>query len=319
MINVQNISKHFGETAALRGVSFEVQKGEVLGFLGPNGAGKSTTMRIITCYMPADAGTVSVAGFDVYDDSLEVRRRLGYLPENAPLYHDMKVTEFLGYIADIRQLDIPRRTKRIGEMVEVCGLEGVLNKNIAHLSRGYRQRVGLAQSMLHDPDILILDEPTSGLDPLQIISIRKLIASLAGEKTIIFSTHILQEVGPVTDRVVIINEGKLIADGNISGLVEKAMGENRIFVTMREAADEVERALRDIPALSELRLIDGASDGASRFELRAPFDSDLVGDVARLARERAWDLGELHESRYSLEDTFIALTRAAGSRKEVTS
>ena len=316
MIEVRDVTKRFGNTVALDGVSFSVQQGEILGFLGPNGAGKSTTMKIITTFLAPDSGQVSVGGIDVLEQPLDVRRRIGYLPENVPLYHDMTVDDYLTFVGRARGLSGPRLTERLAWCVEACGLRTEYKKRIQELSKGFKQRTGLAQALIHDPDILILDEPTSGLDPLQIISIRKLIASLAGQKTIIFSTHILQEVGPITDRVVIINEGRLIADGNIGSLVEQAMSENRIFVALRQPADEVERALRDLPALSNLRSA-GDVDGACRFELRAPFSSDLVGDVARLARERGWDLVELHESRYSLEDTFIALTRAAGSHREV--
>jgi len=316
MIEVRDVTKRFGNTVALDRVSFSVQQGEILGFLGPNGAGKSTTMKIITTFLAPDSGQVTVDGIDVLEHPLDVRRRIGYLPENVPLYHDMTVDDYLTFVGRARGLSGPRLTERLAWCVEACGLRTEYKKRIQELSKGYKQRTGLAQALIHDPDILILDEPTSGLDPLQIISIRKLIASLAGKKTIIFSTHILQEVGPVTDRVVIINEGRLIADGNIGSLVEQAMSENRIFVALRQPADEVERALRDLPALSNLRSA-GDVDGACRFELRAPFSSDLVGDVARLARERGWDLVELHESRYSLEDAFIALTRAAGSHREV--
>ena len=316
MIEVRDVTKRFGNTVALDQVSFSVQQGNILGFLGPNGAGKSTTMKIITTFLAPDSGRVTVDGIDVLEQPLDVRRRIGYLPENVPLYHDMTVDDYLTFVGRARGLSGARLTERLAWCVEACGLRTEYKKRIQELSKGFRQRTGLAQALIHDPDILILDEPTSGLDPLQIISIRKLIASLAGQKTIIFSTHILQEVGPVTDRVVIINEGRLIADGNIGSLVEQAMSENRIFVALRQPADEVERALRDLPALSNLRSA-GDVDGASRFELRAPFSSDLVGDVARLARDRGWDLVELHESRYSLEDTFIALTRAAGSHREV--
>ncbi len=270
MISIQNITKQFGETKALRGVSFEVQKGEVLGFLGPNGAGKSTTMRIITCYMPADSGSVSVAGFDVYDNSLEVRRRLGYLPENAPLYHDMKVSEFLNYIADIRQIGVSLRVKRIGEMVEVCGLGSVLHKNIAHLSRGFRQRVGLAQSMLHDPDILILDEPTLGLDPNQIIEIRELIKRLGREKTVILCSHILPEVAATCSRIVIINEGQIAASGSPEELASKAGGAPVIYITVRGPVDKV---------------------------------------TERLSRvEGGWSITELHQESATLEDVFTRLT-----------
>ena len=317
MIEVRDVSKRFGNTVALDQVSFSVQKGRILGFLGPNGAGKSTTMKIITTFLAADAGQVTVGGIDVLEQPLAVRRRIGYLPENVPLYTDMNVDEYLTFVGRARGLDGARLAERLEWCVESCGLRSEYKKRIQDLSKGFKQRTCLAQALIHDPDILILDEPTSGLDPLQIISIRELIASLAGEKTIVFSTHILQEVGPVTERVVIINEGRIIADGHIASLTEQAMGENRVYVTVRREQAEAERALREIASLSGLRALASEDPGASRFELRAPFGTDLAGDVARLARAHAWDLGELHESRYSLEDTFIALTRASRSGQEV--
>jgi ABC-2 type transport system ATP-binding protein len=309
MIEVRDVTKRFGNTLALDRVSFSVAPGKILGFLGPNGAGKSTTMKIITTFLAPDSGAVEVGGIDVLEQPLAVRGRIGYLPENVPLYHDMNVDEYLTFVGRARGLTGARLRDRLAWCVEACGLRTEYKKRIQELSKGYKQRTGLAQALIHDPDILILDEPTSGLDPLQIIGIRKLIGSLAGQKTVIFSTHILQEVSPVTDRVVIINEGRIIADGRISELTEQAMGDNRVFVTVRRPADEVESALRDLPSLTALRLLD-AVGGDSRFELRAPFRHDLTGAVAALASQRGWPLSELHESRFSLEDTFIALTRA---------
>jgi ABC-2 type transport system ATP-binding protein len=316
MIEVRDITKRFGTAVALDRVSFSVDQGKILGFLGPNGAGKSTTMKIITTFLAPDAGTVTVGGMDVLEQPLAVRRRLGYLPEAVPLYDDMSVDEYLRFVGRARGLDGARLRERLDWCVEACGLHAEFKKRIQELSKGFRQRTGLAQALIHDPDILILDEPTSGLDPLQIIGIRDLIRSLAGEKTVIFSTHILQEVSPVTDRVVIINEGRIVADGHIPALTEQAMGDNRVFVTLRIAAADAEAALRDLPGLSGLKALE-AANGASRFELRAPFRQDLIGAVSALAAERGWQLGELHESRYSLEDTFIALTRAVGDQREV--
>ncbi|MBD3219600.1 ATP-binding cassette domain-containing protein [bacterium] len=317
MIEVRDITKRFGTAVALDRVSFSVDEGKILGFLGPNGAGKSTTMKIITTFLAPDTGSVTVGGMDVLEQPLAVRRRLGYLPEAVPLYDDMSVAEYLRFVGRARGLEGARLRERLDWCVEACGLHAEYKKRIQELSKGFRQRTGLAQALIHDPDILILDEPTSGLDPLQIIGIRDLIRSLAGEKTVIFSTHILQEVSPVTDRVVIINEGRIVADGHISALTEQAMGDNRVFVTLRTAAADAETVLRDLPGLTGLKALEAPEDGASRFELRAPFQHDLVGSVARLASERGWQLGELHESRYSLEDTFIALTRAAGQQREV--
>jgi len=309
MIEVRGITKSFGTTVALDDVSFRLDRGEILGFLGPNGAGKSTTMKIITTFLAPDQGQITVDGIDVLERPLDVRRRIGYLPENVPLYLDMNVQEYLTFVGQARGLSAGDLRKRLDWCVEACGLVTEYKKNIGELSKGFRQRTGLAQALIHDPEILILDEPTSGLDPLQILGIRDLIKSLAGEKTIIFSTHILQEVSPVTDRVVIINEGQIIADGNLGDLSRDAMGSNRLFVGIREDAAVVESVLRELPEVTEVSPL-AAAQGC-RFEVRGSFDSDLVGAVGNLARSRNWDLTQLNEAPFSLEDTFISLTRRA--------
>ena len=313
MIEVRGITKSFGTMRALDDVSFRIGKGEILGFLGPNGAGKSTTMKIITTFLAPDSGTVTVDGINVLENPLAVRRRIGYLPENVPLYLDMNVHEYLRFVGEARGLSGNRLQQRLDWCVEACGLVGEFKKNIGELSKGYKQRTGLAQALIHDPEILILDEPTSGLDPLQILGIRDLIKSLAGTKTIIFSTHILQEVSPVTDRVVIINEGGIIADGNVHALARDAMRTNRVFVGARQFADAVEAGLRGVAAVNSVKPLPlaGADTEGCRFEVRGPFDQDLVGAIDRLARENAWELTQLHEATFSLEDTFIELTRRA--------
>ena len=212
MIEVKNLTKRYGLTVAVDNVSFDANAGEVLGFLGPNGAGKTTTMRILTCYLSADEGTAKVAGYDVFEESIEVRKRIGYLPESAPLYMDMGVIDYLKFIAQIRHIPKSQRQERIKAVIDTCGLEKVIQKDVGELSRGYRQRLGLAQSLIHDPPILILDEPTSGLDPSQIIEIRNLIKAIGKEKTIIFSTHILPEVSATCSRILIINDGQIVAN-----------------------------------------------------------------------------------------------------------
>ena len=319
MIEVRGVSKSFGTMAALDSVSFSLSRGEILGFLGPNGAGKSTTMKIITTFLAPDQGTVTVDGIDVLEQPLAVRGRIGYLPENVPLYLDMNVQEYLTFVGRARGLDGARLKERLGWCAEACGLVSEYHKPIGELSKGYRQRTGLAQALVHDPDILILDEPTSGLDPLQIMGIRELIKSLAGSKTIIFSTHILQEVSPVTDRVVIINEGSIIADGHVGDLRRQAMGSNRVYVGVRASAAEVANGLRGLDAVDTVDTL-SAGDTA-RFEVRGAFSRDLVAAVEGLARAQSWQLTELHEAPYSLEDTFIALTRRAheqaGTRRGV--
>jgi ABC-2 type transport system ATP-binding protein len=318
MIEVRDVTKRFGTTVALDSVSFRLNEGEVLGFLGPNGAGKSTAMKIITTFLAPDTGDVKVAGIDVLEQPLAVRGKIGYMPENVPLYLDMSVQEYLTFVGRARGLEGARLTERLDWCVEACGLKTEFKKPIQELSKGYRQRTGLAQALIHDPEILILDEPTSGLDPLQIMEIRDLIKSLAGHKTIIFSTHILQEVSPVTDRVVVINEGQIIADGEIRDLAQKAMGANRLYASLGHDAGEVEAALRELRETREVIRLSGGDDSIARFEIRGDFEHDLVKAVFHLARDRNWDLKELHESSYSLEETFIALThRAQPGRKEV--
>ncbi len=315
MIEVRDVTKRFGTTVALDSVSFSLGEHEILGFLGPNGAGKSTAMKIITTFLAPDRGAVTVAGIDVLEQPQAVRGKIGYLPENVPLYVDMNVHEYLDFVGRARGLAGPRLKERLSWCVEACGLETEFKKPIQELSKGYRQRTGLAQALIHDPQILILDEPTSGLDPLQIIGIRELIHSLGREKTIIFSTHILQEVSPVTDRVVIINNGRIVADGRIGELEKRAMGSNRIYAAVRHDPAAVEGALRGLPGATSVARREGRSDGAARFEIRGGFDHDLAAAVSRLARERSWDLIELHEARYSLEDTFIALTHQSAGGK----
>ncbi|MBE0565817.1 MAG: ATP-binding cassette domain-containing protein [Krumholzibacteria bacterium] len=319
MIEVRGVSKSFGTMVALDAVSFSLARGEILGFLGPNGAGKSTTMKIVTTFLAPDAGTVTVDGIDVLTEPLAVRGRIGYLPENVPLYLDMNVQEYLTFVGRARGLAGARLKDRLEWCVEACGLVTEYRKPIGELSKGYRQRTGLAQALVHDPDILILDEPTSGLDPLQILGIRELIKSLAGSKTIIFSTHILQEVSPVTDRVVIINEGRIIADGRVGDLRRSAMGSNRVYVGLRGDAAAAAAALRGLDGVASVDTLPGG--GNPRFEVRGPFSGDLVAAVETLARDARWQLTELHEAPYSLEDTFIALTRrahaAAGAPPEV--
>ncbi len=227
MIRVQNLTKTYGDQHAVDAISFEVATGEILGFLGPNGAGKTTTMKIITCFMPATSGNVEVDGLDVFDHSLEVRRKIGYLPETTPLYPEMNVAEYLEFIQALRQMPISSRNFRMKEMVELCGLGEVMHKDIGELSKGYRQRVGLAQAIIHDPEILILDEPTIGLDPNQVVEIRRLISTLGERKTLILCTHILSEVEAACNRVMIINHGKIVADGTPETLRAGLQGKQR--------------------------------------------------------------------------------------------
>ena len=303
MIRLNDVTMRYGPVKALDSASFELRKGEIVGLLGPNGAGKTTSMRIITTYLTPEAGAVEVDGIDALANPLEVRKRVGYLPEVAPLYPDMQVRDFLRFVARARQVQDPAR---IDWVVESCGLDGVFLKHIRELSRGYRQRVGLAQALVHDPDVLILDEPTAGLDPFQVQVIRDLVRSLAGSKTILLSTHVLGEAEVVTDRAIIIHRGRIVADGALPDLEQRARDCERVVVEVAASAEATRAALDGIDGLETIEGL-AADDGRARFELTAPVGSELRAQVgAALAGQ---PLTELREERFSLEETFMALTR----------
>lgn len=308
MIEVENLTKSFGPTQALRGVSFSVQRGEIVGFLGPNGAGKTTTMKILTCFIPADSGRATVAGYDVFEDSLEVRKRVGYLPENTPLYHEMSVVDFLYFVAGVR--GIPKREvpERIRNVVARTGLEGAVGKVIGELSKGYRQRVGLAQALIHDPEILILDEPTSGLDPNQIKEIRELIREIGKEKTIILSTHILPEVTATCDRAIIIHKGQVVASGTPDELMAMGSGANAVLVRVRGPQAEVQKQFSQIAGVREVRLV-GTDDGCVRLQVIGEKPMELAERVFEVAAAQKWPLSELRPETASLEDVFARLTQ----------
>ena len=306
MIEVRNIRKHFAATVALDDVSFDVAQGEVLGFLGPNAAGKTTAMRIITCYIPQDGGMVTVAGHDTRDDSIAVRRRIGYLPESAPLYMDMGVIEYLRFVGSIRGLDDPYLSSRIAEMIGVCGLRRMAHRTIGTLSRGFRQRVGLAQALVHDPEVLILDEPTSGLDPNQIVEIRELIKTIGREKTIILSTHILPEVESTCSRVLIINEGRIVASGTPGELTARAEGEARTQITVKGTPETIEPILRRSGIATDVQFL-GASEGRVRYAVGSAED-EPEESLFQLAVQNGWVLTELHRESLSLEEVFARLT-----------
>ena len=309
MIQVENLTKVYGATRAVDDVSFNVRKGEVLGFLGPNGAGKSTTMKVLTCYLAPTGGRAKVAGFDVFDDSLEVRKHLGYLPEDTPLYKDMTVLEYLQFAAAMRGMASDRSAKRIKEIGGRCGLHEVAGKLVGELSRGYRQRAGLAQAMLDDPDILILDEPTSGLDPNQIVEIRQLIKEVGKEKTVILSTHILPEVQATCSRILIISSGKLVADGTPDELRARERG-SRYRLVMEASgttAEAVKARLVGIKGVSRCEPVRG-EDGAHSFTMDAAGDEDLRKVLFRAAVDNKWTLLELHREAASLETVFRNLT-----------
>jgi ABC-2 type transport system ATP-binding protein len=310
MIQVNSLSKSSGPTIAVQNVSFDIQRREVVGLLGLNGAGKTTTMRMLTCYLPPDHGTAKVAGFDIETQSIEVRRKIGYLPESAPLYTEMGVLDYLDFIAEVRGLSRPQRRQRIQAMVETCGLGDVVKKDIGELSKGYRQRVGLAQTLIHDPDVLVLDEPTSGLDPNQIIHIRELIRDIGRVKTVILSTHIMQEVNATCSRVIIIDRGKIVADGTPNELASRVTGGDRIYVTVRGPQEEVEGRLANVNGVKALRAVENLGEGRVRYEVRVVQGDDPAERIFQMAVDHRWPLSEIRADASSLEDVFVRLTQS---------
>jgi ABC-2 type transport system ATP-binding protein len=304
MIEVQNLTKRYGPVTAVRDVSFHVAPGEIVGFLGPNGAGKSTTMRILACFMPATGGTARVAGYDVFSQSMEVRRRIGYLPENVPLYTDMRVEPYLDFVAEIKGVPRGTRRRQVGEAMERCRIDDVRNRLIGNLSKGYRQRVGIAQAIINDPHVLILDEPTIGLDPKQITEIRSLIKSLAGAHTVILSTHILPEVSMVCSGVIIIHKGGIVAQGPIDTLVEQFFPTARVEVQIVGPAPTVRDGLNRIPGVLEVQE-GAAADGAGTWVVEAPRGRDVRGEIFQLAAQQKWELRELRRVGMTLEEVFI--------------
>jgi ABC-2 type transport system ATP-binding protein len=299
-VKVSHITKLYGEQKALDQVSFEVGAGQVVGFLGPNGAGKSTMMKIICCYIPQSEGLVTVNGFDTVEQSMEVRRLVGYLPEHNPLYLDMYVKEYLSFIAGLhlKNAEIP---KRVSEMVEMTGLQLEQKKKIGALSKGYRQRVGLAQAMIHNPKVLILDEPTSGLDPNQLVDIRNLIKSLGKEKTVILSTHIMQEVEAICDRVIIINRGRIVADEKTSVIQQRTKSENVLEVEFDTAVDPT--LIKTVKGVSRAESL-----GANKYRLYCPAGTDPRGDLFEFAVRNKIKVLELQKSESTLEEVFQSLT-----------
>src|SRR3972149_7499658 len=275
MIEVENLTKKYGNARGINDVTFTVEKGEILGFLGPNGAGKTTTMRIITCFMPATSGKARVAGFDVFEDSLEVRKRIGYLPESVPLYTDMQVPVYLEFVGGLKGVDRRDIKRRVAQVMDDCGLNAVAKKYIAELSKGYRQRVGLAQALINDPEVLILDEPTIGLDPKQIIDIRQLIKNLAGRRTVILSTHILPEVSMTCQRVIIINEGRLVAVDTPQNLTSRVTGANRFLVKIEGPSQHVIKAIESINGVEKVIKKDTSANGIGEYIIESVKGKDI--------------------------------------------
>jgi ABC-2 type transport system ATP-binding protein len=308
VIEVEHLSKVFNGRKAIDDVSFNVGKGDVLGFLGPNGAGKTTTMRILTCYMPSTEGTARIAGYDVFEESLEVRKRIGYLPENPPLYPEMSVESYLGFVAKIKGTPATQFKSQIEKVVEECNIGDVRKRIVHKLSKGYKQRVGLAQALLNDPEVLILDEPTIGLDPKQIHEVRSLIKSLASTRTVILSTHILPEVSMTCNRVVIINEGKVVAMDTPEGLAAQMKGAERIALTVDGPLEAIREKIQAINGVMSIYAAEGGPDTPLSFTVECELGTDLRPLLASTVVSQGWGLLELRGVSMSLEDVFINLT-----------
>ncbi len=304
MIELKNVHKNYGENRALRGISFSIQRGEVVGMLGPNGAGKTTALKILVGYLMPTSGTATVAGHNVEAEPLAVQKKIGYMPEKAPLYHDMLVQEYLSFTADMRALEGARKKERIHRVAHDCAILDVLTRPIGHLSKGYRQRVGLAAAMVHDPEILLLDEPTSGLDPNQIVEVRDLIRRLGAHKTIIFSTHILSEVEVCCSRAVMIIDGLVRADGTLADLTRSR---EQVVQLSVDNPDEAREVLERVPNVSSAQAT-SLEDGFTTFRLVLDADHEVGEDVAAAVRERGWPLRELRRDDRNLEHLFRELT-----------
>jgi len=307
MIEITDLRKRFGPIVAVDGITFTVDKGEVLGFLGPNGAGKSTTMKVISGFLPPTGGTAIVCGHDVTTAPLAAKKVIGYLPEGAPGYPDMTPSAFLRFIAQARGLRGAERRRRIAHVAEIVHLEGVMRQPIDTLSKGYRRRVGLAQAILHDPDVLILDEPTDGLDPNQKHEVRALIGEMAGRKAIVLSTHILEEVEAVCSRAVVISRGKIVADGTPADLQARSRYHNAVQLSIKADGADLDRELNGLEGVDSVETLDGTGD-LTRLRVFARDGRSIVGEISRLARSRGWEIDELHVEEGRLDEVFRSIT-----------
>lgn len=313
MIEAEGLTKFYGQIAAIRNVTFQVEKGEIVGFLGPNGAGKSTTIRILTCYMPPTAGVARVDGLDCFENSLAIRQKIGYLPENTPLYADLTVRGFLRFAASAKGVSGKHSEKEVNRVIGVCGLEKNANRIIRHLSKGYRQRVGLAQALLNNPSVLILDEPTIGLDPTQIIEIRHLVQELGNDRTILLSSHILPEVAQICQRVLIINKGEIIATDSPTSLTSQLQKTAKIVVEVSTPASDL------LPSISQIRgvqKVDVRNEGGKRFVVETDPSIDVRSDIAEVVVQSGAGLLELRSVQLSLEDIFMQLVTEEPSQQE---
>ena len=309
MIHVENLTKYYSQLCAVDQINFDIQKGEILGLLGPNGAGKTTTLRMLTGFLQPSAGSINIKGLSIDTHVLEIKKLLGYLPESAPLYHDMLVFDYLKYVAAIREIASDQKLSRIRQLADLCGINEVMGKPIGELSKGYRQRVGLAHAMMNDPEVLILDEPTSGLDPNQIVEIRKIIKEIGKEKTIIISTHILSEAEATCDRIVIINQGKIVADGSTENLKQFVSGRNIMHLCLQNADFKtVEANLSKIDGVENVARV---KETDSELNVRLIYRStgDLRPDVYRAIKDTDWIILDFHQETQSLESIFRELTK----------
>ena len=309
MIHVENLTKYYREICAVDQINFDIQKGEILGLLGPNGAGKTTTLRMLTGYLRPTSGTIRVKDHRIDKNALEIKKLLGYLPEEAPLYHDMLAFDYLSYVADIRDISKSEKLARIRQVADLCGINEVMHQPIGELSKGYKQRVGLAHAMMDDPEILVLDEPTSGLDPNQIVEIRKIIKRIGKEKTIIFSTHILSEAEATCDRIVIINQGKIVADGSADILKKSASQSNVIHMTLQNADfNELKKLCGTIEGLQQIERIE-ETDNHLEVQLSSRSSEDARADIYRKIKNTEWILLDFHQETQNLETIFRQLTK----------
>ena len=307
MIRVHNLTKNYGSLRAIDNISFELSKGDVLGFLGPNGAGKTTTMRIITGYMPPTKGSVHIEGSDIFDHPLETKRQIGYLPENPPLYNDMNVLDYLQFVADIKKVPSKEKKERILYVMDRCGITGVAKRIIAHLSKGYKQRVGIAQALINNPSVLVLDEPTNGLDPVQIIEIRDLIKSLSGERTVILSTHILPEVTMICSRVIIINEGRIALEESLDSLSENLKSSQNLYFKVRSSEEDIKEKIESIDNISRV-----SSSAPGEYVIVPSNGVDIREDLTKAAVNNNWGLLELRPLTHTLEEIFLKVISSEG-------
>ena len=313
MIQVRNLTKRYGSLLAVDNISFDVERGGVVGFLGPNGAGKTTTIRILSCYQPATGGSASISGFDVFKDSMEVRRRVGYLPESTPLYSEMRVREYLNFRGKLRGLTYPQRVDAIRRVTDRCWLGEFVDRPIGQLSKGMRQRVGLADAIMHDPEVLILDEPTIGLDPTQIRETRNLIKELGARHTVLLSSHILPEVEQTCSRTIIIASGKIVASGSPQELRDRFSAQARVVAEMRGPQLEVESSAKTLPGVQKVEV--SSNNGWVRLAVDAKPDHDIREDLFRLTTSKGWTLRELRREGATLEDFFVQVTAEQQNRR----